>query len=384
MKYSLSFLLVFILIVALLLSWLRASQQESIVHDAVASGNAAVVARWAKRKSKLLTENQYYSPSMLLRSAVESGSEETLAAVSPLILEKARSQDVYNALSLAIRNEDLTSAKILLENGLDPNANKEFCALVQAQRQKLPEFVNLLLEHGADPTLALAWACEQPDSNFAFRLLSLGADRNASGALTGAVRSGNADLVRSMLSKATATTAGVIGISDKTPKDLVNELVERADFSKLDAQQTREVFKAICAYSDLSTFKQVLPQLPQFPKSVDLTNTFVRESFNVTKPLEKFNILLEYELTHQTDLAKRTLFRDSTQHRFSTLRRLASGKLFSADEQVEIFKRLLAALRNGDPNFAFPEHEHPLCECIYLSGSSKAVRVSRNSKLRSI
>ena len=166
-RFSLSFLLVIVLISSMLFARFRWSRQELMVHDAVVAGNTTAVKMWANRRASLITNNRYFSPSVLLRAAVESKDHETLEAIATVILAEARPKDVFNALPLAIRGGDIESVRILLKSGLDPNANPDFPALVEAKKHASEEMVQLLLDNGAKPTIGLAWACSQPDTSFA-------------------------------------------------------------------------------------------------------------------------------------------------------------------------------------------------------------------------
>ena len=344
MRFSLSFLLVIILIIAVLFAAFRWSREVSLVHDAVAAGNTSVVSRWARRRPKLLTENQYYSPSMLMRAAVESKSVETLKVLAPVVLSHSKSKDVFNALVVAVQNNDIEMCRALLDSGLDPDANEDFSILVNAKKLGNAQILDLLLEKGADPTLALPWACHQEPS-FAFRMLSLGADVNVKGALASAVRHGNYDLMQALLDKGANSATGLIGIQEETPSEVIDKLIQHGKFD-IGWLQTRELTESLLKHSDATIFERVFPQIV-IHESHDPLAHLLGLSKSVKKPLEKLEIMI----------------RNGVQVTTANLENWTNSRLSSNDVKLAIFKRLFAEIKRSDTPPSFRE-EKLLLACM--------------------
>lgn len=239
-----SFLLTLLLAMAICLGWYYWSINDE--HDrafkAVELGDLQAVQEIIATQPALLTENKHHPPSMIVMAAFEH--PDLLQAIAPVVYQRTQNRyQLWNALSMAVRNNDLRAVEILLESGWDPNSGASSSLLVEACRQQNPKLIQLLLEHKVDPSAALSWACEHGDADLAARFLAMGADPSAPRALAHAVAHGELDLANELLSKGANPADGLSGVNEQTPRDLLASLIREGDFSRLDEDQQTEAVR---------------------------------------------------------------------------------------------------------------------------------------------
>jgi ankyrin repeat protein len=125
---------------------LAAEQGNLEIVDLLLGGGAAVNAR------------DHFGRVPLFRAIKRDRREVVWRLVEAGADPLARADDGTTLLFLAARNEDLDLVRWLLDNGADVNAvlpeERRFTALMNAVAKSSKAMVELLLEHGADPSIA--------------------------------------------------------------------------------------------------------------------------------------------------------------------------------------------------------------------------------------
>ena len=272
----LSFLLTLILMIATCLGWYlwSTNDDDNRAFAAVELGDLEAVEELIAKRPSLLIENKHHSPGIIVMAALEH--PELLQLIAPVIHEGTRNRfQLWNALSMAVRNDNMRAVKILLDSGWDPNEGAASSLLVEACRKQNPKLVELLIDHKVDTTAALSWACEQGDTDLAARFLAMGADANAPRALGQAVAHGEFDLVNELLSRGANPADGLSGVSDQTPRDLIASLLREGDFERLDEDQRAEIISNLRRLEDSGIL-----DMRSFPQSSWQLGSESRDSVN--------------------------------------------------------------------------------------------------------
>ncbi len=152
----------------------------------------------------------YFKDVGIVRLLLENGADPNIGLpttdvpeeIQQLILARREKVDLVNKLSNAIKNKNLSEVKRLLELGVDPNAKG---ALHTAANRGSTEIVELLLEHGAQinrlegEKTPLFYACgdknKKPNIEIVQLLLEKGADPNIGVLLHNAARNNYVEVV---------------------------------------------------------------------------------------------------------------------------------------------------------------------------------------------
>lgn len=252
-------------------AWYRRATHnpDEMAYQAVRLGNLAAVKRLLEKHPELLTQNQKRPPHLML---IAGWRPEILSLIAPSMVKACDDKrKLWMALARFVGDGQFESARILLDCGVDPNEGATHSLLLDACRKsKDLKMAQLLLRHGADTTAALSWACDQPDSRFAFRLFERGADARVPKALANAVRNEHWELVEALIQAGANTADGLIGVRDSTPRDLVRRMVEAADVEGLDGGAQTELWRNLFTLADSSVFNSVAPRFDLPSKSSPL------------------------------------------------------------------------------------------------------------------
>lgn len=355
-----SFLLTLILAVGACLigyRWLT-RDVDNLAFTAVDVGDVEAVEQLIAKRPRLLTENKYHSPNMIVIAALKH--PDLLQMIAPVIHQGTRYRfQLWNSLSMAVRNQDMRSVNILLESGWNPNEGAVSSLLVEACRQQNPELIELLLANDVDTTPALSWACEQGDSKLAARLLALGADPSAPRALASAVANGDFELVNDLMLKGANPADGLIRINDQTPRDLIAGFLREGDFDLLDEDQQAEAIRNLFQIEDSEILDAVVSRV-DLVNGVRASRAIVDlvECTSASNPLEKLDILMRHGATLDAV--------DPSTYDGTALHILATKANFQDDARISMVERLINAGADIDVTIDGPDahFDTPLSRCL--------------------
>lgn len=359
-RFSPAFLLTLVVAVCAFLGayhWLTVDS-DGAAFAAVESGDIEEVERLITRHPSLLTENRYHTPSMMVTVALKH--PDMLRRIAPFIHKRVGNRfRLWNALSVAVKNEDMTSVRILLQNGWDPNRGASSSLLVEALRHGNQELVELLLEHEADTTDALSWACEQGDSDLAARMLALGADPTTPMALANAVASGDFQTASDLVSRGANPAAGLVRVGATTPPDLVAAFVREGDFDLLDEDQQLQAIRSLFQIEDSGFLDAILSRIDLASSSrasrllIDLA-----ECEAAVDPVQKMDVLLRHGADPNSNI--------QPTNSGNVLHLIISALHFAVEDRISMARRLIdaGAEMDGAPKRYRSEFDTPLRRCV--------------------